>query len=188
MSHQPSEHPFFGEVISVYTRAQALADGVLIDAGPMACESGFRWPTAITAGAWADCVAWDDADSERQTHQDQSARLWDLLFMAAYAARADANAGSELLFEVFSQRYECGSILITSNLPFDEWTEVFGSERLTGALLDRLTHHVHILEMNGDSYRLKQSQTKKEAEPSQRHPLDPVSPQNPPTRAAAFAC
>jgi len=46
---------------------------------------------------------------------------------------------------------------ITSNLPFDEWTEVFGSERLTGALLDRLTHHVHILEMNGESYRLKHS-------------------------------
>ena len=44
-----------------------------------------------------------------------------------------------------------------ANLPFDEWTEVFGSERLTGALLDRLTHHVHILEMNGDSYRLKHS-------------------------------
>ena len=43
------------------------------------------------------------------------------------------------------------------NLPFDEWTEVFGSERLTGALLDRLTHHVHILEMNGESYRLKHS-------------------------------
>jgi DNA replication protein DnaC len=43
---------------------------------------------------------------------------------------------------------------VTSNLPFDEWTSVFGSERLTGALLDRLTHHVHILEMNGDSYRL----------------------------------
>ena len=47
--------------------------------------------------------------------------------------------------------------IVTSNLPFDEWTSTFGSERLTGALLDRLTHHVHILEMNGDSYRLKQS-------------------------------
>ena len=62
--------------------------------------------------------------------------------------------GAELLFEVFSQRYERGSILVTTNLPFDEWTEVFGSERLTGALLDRLTHHVHILEMNGESFRL----------------------------------
>ena len=62
--------------------------------------------------------------------------------------------GSELLFEVFSQRYERGATLVTSNLPFDEWTSVFGSERLTGALLDRLTHHVHILEMNGESFRL----------------------------------
>ena len=56
-----------------------------------------------------------------------------------------------MLFEVFSQRYERCSTLVTSNLPFAEWTEVLGSERLTGALLDRLTHHVHILEMNGDS-------------------------------------
>ena len=47
--------------------------------------------------------------------------------------------------------------VVTSNLPFDEWTGVFASGRLTGALLDRLTHHVHILEMNGGSYRLKQS-------------------------------
>ena len=68
-----------------------------------------------------------------------------------------STTGAELLFEVFSQRYEWGSILVTTNLPFDEWTEVFGSERLTGALLDRLTHHVHILEMNGESYRLKRS-------------------------------
>ena len=68
-----------------------------------------------------------------------------------------STTGAELLFEVFSQRYERGSILVTINLPFDEWTEVFGSERLTGALLDRLTHHVHILEMNGESYRLKRS-------------------------------
>ena len=68
-----------------------------------------------------------------------------------------SKSGAELLFEVISQCYERGSIIITSNLPFDEWTEVFGSERLTGALLDRLTHHVHILEMNGESYRLKHS-------------------------------
>ena len=71
-----------------------------------------------------------------------------------------SKTGAELLFEVFSQRYERGAILVTSNLPFDEWTEVFGSERLTGALLDRLTHHVHILEMNGESYRLSQSRNR----------------------------
>ena len=52
---------------------------------------------------------------------------------------------------------ERGSTLVTTTLPFDEWTEVFGSGRLTGALLDRLTHHVHILETNGASYRLKRS-------------------------------
>jgi DNA replication protein DnaC len=69
--------------------------------------------------------------------------------------------GAELLFEVFSQRYERGSTIVTSNLPFEEWTSVFGSERLTGALLDRLTHHVHILELNGDSYRLKQSRSRR---------------------------
>jgi transposase-like protein len=68
---------------------------------------------------------------------------------------------AELLFEMLSQRYERGSTMVTSNLPFQEWTEVLGSERLTGALLDRLTHHVHILEMNGDSYRLKQSRRKR---------------------------
>ena len=59
--------------------------------------------------------------------------------------------------EIIAQRYERGSIIMTSNLPFDAWTEVFGSERLTGAMLDRLTHDVHILEMNGESFRLRQS-------------------------------
>ena len=71
-----------------------------------------------------------------------------------------SKTGAELLFELISQRYERGATLITSNLPFDEWTETFGSERLTGALLDRLTHHVNILEMNGDSYRLGQSKAR----------------------------
>jgi len=65
--------------------------------------------------------------------------------------------GAELLFEVFSQRYERGSIIVTSNLPFDEWTRVFASERLTDAMLDRLTHHAHVLEMNGVRFRLKHS-------------------------------
>jgi DNA replication protein DnaC len=76
--------------------------------------------------------------------------------MKGVAFSVPPGTGAELLFEVFSQRYERGSTIVTSNLPFDEWTGVFGSERLTGARLDRLTH-VHILEMNGDSYRLKQS-------------------------------
>src|SRR5690606_24482354 len=72
-----------------------------------------------------------------------------------------SKTGAELLLELISQRYERGSTLITGNLPFDEWTEPFGTERLTGALLDRLTHHVSILEMNGDSYRLAHSRARK---------------------------
>ena len=77
-----------------------------------------------------------------------------------------SKTGAELLFEIVSQRYERGSTLVTSNLPFDEWTEVMGSERLTGALLDRLTHHVHILEMNGESYRLKASRRQRHRQPN----------------------
>ena len=95
-----------------------------------------------------------------------------------------SKTGAELLFEVFSQRYERGSILVTSNLPFDEWTEIFGSERLTGALLDRLTHHVHILEMNGESYRLNQSQNGGNPQNTcltAGAMVDPVGPQEPPT-------
>lgn len=65
-----------------------------------------------------------------------------------------SKTGAELLFEVLSARYEQGALIITSNLPFEEWPQVFGCSRLTGALLDRLTHHVHILEMNGPSHRL----------------------------------
>ena len=72
-----------------------------------------------------------------------------------------SKTGAELRFERVSQRCERGATLITSNLPFDEWTGTFGTGRLTGALLDRLTHHVHILEMNGDSYRPGQSRARK---------------------------
>ncbi len=59
-----------------------------------------------------------------------------------------------LLFDVISRAYEKTSLIVTTNLPFEQWDEVLGSERLTGALLDRLTHRVHILEANGESYRL----------------------------------
>ncbi|MBC8508203.1 MAG: ATP-binding protein [Chloroflexi bacterium] len=68
-----------------------------------------------------------------------------------------SKAGSELLFEVISRAYERQSLVVTSNLPFENWTEVCGSERLTGAMLDRLTHRVHIIEANGPSYRLAES-------------------------------
>ena len=69
-----------------------------------------------------------------------------------------AKAGAELLFEVVSRAYERQSLIVTTNLPFEQWPEVCGSERLTGAMLDRLTHRVHIVEANGESYRLRDSQ------------------------------
>ena len=68
-----------------------------------------------------------------------------------------SKAGAELLFDVVGRAYEQTSLIVTTNLPFEQWTEVLGSERLTGAMLDRLTHRVHILEANGQSYRLQDS-------------------------------
>jgi DNA replication protein DnaC len=68
-----------------------------------------------------------------------------------------SKAGAELLFDVVSRAYERTSLIVTTNLPFESWVEVMGSERLTGALLDRLTHRVHIIEANGESWRLRES-------------------------------
>lgn len=68
-----------------------------------------------------------------------------------------SKTASELLFEVISRAYERLSLVVTTNLPFESWIDIFGCERLTGALLDRLTHRVHIIEANGPSYRLRQS-------------------------------
>ncbi len=100
-SNPQSAEYFFGDVISTYTRAQAIADGVLIDPGDVAKEAGILWPVAITAEAWADCVAWTDADSERQVYQDQSGRLWDVVYMASHAIRTCKRQSSELSFQMY---------------------------------------------------------------------------------------
>ena len=68
-----------------------------------------------------------------------------------------SSTGAELLFEVFSHRYERGLTIVISNTASEDGTSVLGSERLTGGLLDRLAHHVKILAMDGDSYWLRQS-------------------------------
>jgi hypothetical protein len=68
-----------------------------------------------------------------------------------------SRTGAELLFQVFADRYERASLLVTSNLPFSEWHQIFQGERMTAALLDRLTHRCHIFEMNGESYRFRES-------------------------------
>ena len=101
ISNEQSVESFFGDVISTYTRAQAIEDGVLIDVSSMAREAGFKWPVAMTSTAWADCVAWTDDDSLQQVHQDLSGRLWDILFMASHAIRTSKSSGDRLLFQLY---------------------------------------------------------------------------------------
>ena len=128
---------------------------VALGLGLAACQKGMS--VGFTTAAALVHELMEARDDRRLLNlQRQLARLR-LLIIDDLGFVPLSTTGAELLFEVFSQRYERGSVLVTTNLPFDEWTDVFGSERLTGALLDRLTHHVHILEMNGDSYRLKHS-------------------------------
>ncbi len=81
----------------------------------------------------------------------------DLLVIDELGYLSFSRIAAELLFQVFADRYERGSILVTSNLPFDEWGGVFQGERMTAALLDRFTHHCTIIEMNGESYRFRES-------------------------------
>ena len=128
---------------------------VALGLGLAACQRGLSVAFTTAASLVHELI---EARDERRllNLQKKLARL-KLLIIDELGFVPLSKTGADLLFEVFSQRYERGSILVTTNLPFDEWTEVFGSERLTGALLDRLTHRVHILEMNGESYRLKQS-------------------------------
>lgn len=90
----------FGEVIHSYTRAQALADGYLVDITEIATEAGFKIPVAITRAAWDDCIAWGDEDSKRQVHQDQEGRLWDVIYMAFDAARRSGGK-SELQYQFY---------------------------------------------------------------------------------------
>ena len=127
--------------------------------GLAACQKGLS--VGFTTAAALTHELMEARDEKRLRRFQKQLASYRLLILDELGFVPLSKIGAELLFEVFSQRYEQGSILVTSNLPFDEWPEVFGSERLTGALLDRLTHRVHILEMNGDSYRLTQSRKRK---------------------------
>ncbi len=128
---------------------------IALGLGLAACQKGLA-TGFITASALVHALLEARDDKQLLRLQKQLAK-YKLLIIDELGYVPLSATGAELLFEVFSQRYERGSTIVTSNLPFDEWTSVFGSERLTGALLDRLTHHVHILEMNGESFRLKHS-------------------------------
>jgi DNA replication protein DnaC len=131
--------------------------------GLAACQKGMAVGFTTAAGLVHQLM--EARDEKRLLRFQAQLAAYKLLIIDELGYVPLSPTGAELLFEVFSQRYERGSTLVTSNLPFEDWTSVFGSERLTGALLDRLTHHVHILEMNGDSYRLKQSKSRRRKVP-----------------------
>jgi len=103
-----------------------------------------------------------EAREERQLMRmkGQLAKL-DLLILDELGYVPASKLGAELLFDVISTAYERTSVIVTTNLPFEQWTEVLGSERLTGAVLDRLTHRCHILEATGESYRLRDARRRK---------------------------
>lgn len=127
--------------------------------GLAACQKGLS--VGFTTAAALVNELLEARDEKRLLRLQRQLAGYKLLIVDELGFVPLSKTGAELLFEVFSQRYERGSTLVTTNLPFDEWTEVLGSERLTGALLDRLTHHVHILEVNGDSYRLADSKRRR---------------------------
>ena len=130
--------------------------------GLAACQKGYRVRFATAAGLVHELM--EASDEKRLLRTQKQLAGYQLLIIDELGFVPLSRTAAELLFEIFSQRYERGATLVTSNLPFNEWTEILGTERLTGALLDRLTHHIHILEMNGESYRLKESkQTRKAA-------------------------
>jgi DNA replication protein DnaC len=85
----------------------------------------------------------------------------DLLILDEVGYVPASKAGAELLFDVIATAYERNSLIVTTNLPFENWTEVLGSERLTGAALDRLTHRCPILETKGESYRLQDAKRRR---------------------------
>jgi DNA replication protein DnaC len=128
---------------------------IALGLGLAACQRGLSVGFTTAAAVVHELI--EARDEKRLLRLQRQLAGYKLLIIDELGYVPLSPTGGELLFEVFSQRYERGSTIVTSNLPFDEWTSMFGTERLTGALLDRLTHHVHILEMNGDSYRLKQS-------------------------------
>jgi DNA replication protein DnaC len=123
--------------------------------GRAACRAGRR--VRFTTAA-ALVTALEEAQKQYRLERLLSALgRADLLIVDELGYLSFSRAGAELLFQVFADRYERRSVLVTSNLPFGEWGTVFQGERMTAALLDRLTHRCHLFEMNGESYRFRES-------------------------------
>jgi len=131
-----------------------------------ACQSGFKVRFFGVTGLVTQLL---ERREQRQLERffKQFERV-DLLVLDELGYVPFSKMGAELLFEVVSRAYERTSLIVTTNLPFESWTEVMGSQRLTGALLDRLTHRVHILEANGESFRLQDSLRRRQQHQSKK--------------------
>jgi DNA replication protein DnaC len=128
---------------------------IAISLGQAACRAGLR----VLYFTAADLVSQLEKAQKQYTLDrflDQLERT-PLLICDELGYVSLSRGGVELLFRVFADRYERASMLVTSNLPFSEWNQIFQGERMTAALLDRLTHRCHIFEMNGESYRFRES-------------------------------
>jgi DNA replication protein DnaC len=131
-----------------------------ISLGVCACRQSKRVRFYNAAGLSNELL---EAQSQlRLSKLESSLARYDLIILDELGFIPFNKEGAEALFSFCASRYERGSLIITTNLEFARWKEIFGDEALTGALLDRLTHHSHIIEVNGDSYRFKESLRRKE--------------------------
>jgi DNA replication protein DnaC len=128
--------------------------------GLLACQQG-RKVRFFTAAGLINLLTEAQAGL-RLSHLERSLAQMDLLIIDEIGYVPFSEKGAQFFFQVAAQSYERQSLIMTTNLDFSQWPQVFGSEQLTGALLDRLTHHAHILAMNGESFRFRESMSKKE--------------------------
>jgi len=127
--------------------------------GIEACKNNFRTRFITCYGLVNELI---EARQERALQRLlQRYVRYDLLVMDELGYIPFSKEGSELLFQVLAERHEKGSVIITTNLGFADWTRVFGDPVMTAALLDRLTHKAHIINCSWESYRLKQSLNQK---------------------------
>ena len=127
--------------------------------GFAACSQGKRVRFTTTTGLVTQLLEQRETRTLQRLYKQLHRQ--DVLILDELGYVPFSKAGAELLFDVVGRAYEQTSLIVTTNLPFEQWTEVLGSERLTGAMLDRLTHRVHILEANGESYRLRQAKARR---------------------------
>ena len=127
--------------------------------GLIACQQG-RKVRFFTAAGLINQLTEAQA-SLRLSYMERTLAQMDLLIIDEIGYVPLSEKGAQLFFQVAAQSYERQSLIMTTNLDFSQWPQVFGSEQLTGALLDRLTHHAHILTMNGESFRFRESMSKK---------------------------